>query len=222
MSIGSSFSSASAPRAEVALRLREVLPGNNLYDLASRHGIAPLKNGKLNKGWVGQTIERVAGLSAGNAQRRDGIDFELKTTSLIPVGESWKPKETIKITQLTPSAVLEEEFETSVLWNKLASLILVGVYHEQENFCRVVQVSTVDITDPELISAIRDFWEDIRHTIGEGEMAEYTYLGTSRDYIQLRPTGDGKQGNLCPITGRRFPAQAFYGTKKLITRILAL
>src|SRR5215213_10207881 len=99
-------------------------PQRNLYDLAREHGVTVEKEGKLNKGWMGHTLERVAGLPTSNLQLPDGEDFELKSTTFVRRGEAWAPKETIRVTQFNPHSILEETFETSSLWKKLESIVL--------------------------------------------------------------------------------------------------
>jgi DNA mismatch repair protein MutH len=207
-------------RADVLSKLRSELPGKNLYELAATHGVTIRKEGRLNKGWVGQTVEMVAGLGIDNSKLPDGADFELKSTSFLRTAEGWNPKETIKVTQLNPKNILEEVFENSSLWSKLSRLILVGCHHESAERCSVISVSSVDITSEDLVNEIRAFWDDVRYTICSGDMPDFPYLGRSDDYIQLRPTGTGKASSICPITGRKFPAQAFYATKRLIRRML--
>lgn len=208
-------------RTEVIETLRAELPGKNLYDLAEEFGVTILKDGQLNKGWVGQTIERVANLSNGNAKSPDGQDFELKSSSLTKRDGRWFPKETIKITQLNPKEILEEEFERSILWNKLSRLIFVGVHHETESKCQTVAINSIDITDAGLTEEIRSFWEDVRDTICAGQMRSLSNLGSSQTFVQLRPLGTGKEWTLCPVTNEKFPARAFYATKRLISRIMA-
>ncbi len=201
-------------------RLRAILPGKNLYELAETHGVTVYKSGVRNKGWVGQTIERVAELPVSNAQRRDGSDFELKSTVLLRRGASWVPKETIKVTNLNPKNILEETFENSALWNKLERLVVVGYTNLSSDDCRAVFVNRVDITEARLVMALKSFWEDVRHTVCNGEMASFPNLGSSVDYLQLRPTGTGKLSSRCPVTGEMFPARAFYATKRLLQEIL--
>lgn len=208
-------------RAEVIELLRSELPGKNLYDLADEFGVTIFKEGALNKGWVGQTIEKVASLTGGNAKGKDGFDFELKSSSLVKREDRWFPKETIKITQLNPKEILEEEFEKSILWSKLSRLIFVGVHHESENKCSTVAINAIDITDQKLTEEIQSFWEDVRDTICAGEMRSLHNLGSSQTFVQLRPLGTGKEWTLCPITNEKFPARAFYATKRLISRIMA-
>lgn len=213
----------SAFRADVLPHLQRVLPGRNLYEVAAEVGVVVRREGRLNKGWAGQTIEKVAALNAGSAQRRDGDDFELKSTTLVQDSSGqWQPRETIKITAMNPRAILEETFENSALWGKLERLVLVGTYHPTADVCEVVRVCSFDCDDPELVAGVRAYWEEVRAVILMGEIADYSSLGTSENWLQLRPTGNRFNNSTCPITGRRYQAQAFYGTKPLLRRILGL
>lgn len=207
-------------REESLHKLNTLLPGKNLYDLAKTHQITVKKNGKINKGWVGQTLEKVASLETSNAQKKDGEDFELKSTSLLFKDNAWVPKETIKVTMLNPVDMLEETFYTSALWNKLTRLIFVGLHHESDVLCTAVTVRALNLTDSELLNPVKEFWEDIQHILISGELPLYHDVGRADDFIQLRPTGDGKHYSTCPITGEKFPARAFYVTKRFISKIL--
>ena len=209
-------------RFSAAHQLREVVAGKNLHDLAAEHSVTVHKAGRLNKGWVGQTLERIARLTAGCAQSPDGIGFELKSTSLLPSVDGWKPKEILRITQLSPQVILDETFETSALWNKLTRILIVGCHHESPTVCRAVKVSTFDLEDPELLFETRSFWETVRMMVSLGEIADITDRGMSGTYLQIRPTGDGKGLSTCPVTGLQFPSRAFYGNKRLVQRLLAI
>lgn len=207
---------------DTALRLlQERLPGRDLYRSALEFGVTVEKNGKINKGWVGQTVERLADLSLSNRAHRDGSDFELKTTRLIPMEGRWVPKETIKVTNLNPEVILEEEFETSIFWNKLQRLIVVGCFYDSPVSCQAVKINAVDVEALPIKAAIKAFWEDVRHTVSEGEIGNYNNLGNSEDLIQLRPTGNGKLWSVCPITQERYPARAFYATKRFLNTVLS-
>lgn len=202
------------------VKLQSLLSGANLYSLAETHHITVKKEGRLNKGWVGQTLEKIITLPNSNAQEKDGEDFELKSTTLVNRNGEWFPKETIKVTMLNPEHMLEETFETSALWNKLSSLILVGCHHPTPELCQVIKIKGVDVSDRELVQAVKTFWEDIQNLIVSGEFAKIHDIGRFDDWIQLRPTGDGKYFSTCPITGEKFPARSFYLTKKFISKIL--
>jgi DNA mismatch repair protein MutH len=208
-------------RIEILKNLRANLPDKNLFDLANQFNIPIESHGKKNKGWVGQTVERLAGLSLSNSQSPDGIDCELKTTTLISKDGKWTPKETIKVTQLNPKSILQETFETSILWRKLSRLVFVGVNHVSLSECYAVQLGAIDVLSPQLVEPIRNFWEDVQHNILSGDMLSFYNLGSSEELIQLRPVGDGKLWSTCPITGEKFPARAFYATKNLIEQMMA-
>jgi len=207
-------------RAEILERLSAVLPHKNLFDLANQYDIPTHINGKKNKGWVGQTVELAAGLSLNNSQLPDGVDCELKTTTLIRKGEGWFPKETIKITQLNPERILHETFEDSVVWRKMSKLVFVGVHHKSDTECFAVKLGSIDLLTADLIQPIKKFWEDVQHNILSGDMLSFYNLGSSGEFIQLRPVGDGKLWSSCPITGEKFPARAFYATKILIEKMM--
>lgn len=209
-------------RTDVVARLREILPGRNLYALAPQYGVTILRGGKLNKGWVGQTIECAAGLNNDNRQLSDGEDFELKSTTLVAHLDGWRPRETIKVTQFSPESILQETFETSSLWNKLSRLIVVGCAHPSAEECIVVRVNTFDCTDPKLIVEVNRFWEETRSILVAGEIAIYDSQGSSGGFLQLRPTGDRNTSSRCPITGELFQAKAFYATKTLVRLMLGI
>lgn len=207
-------------RDQVMQTLRTVLPGVNLWEKAHYFRIPVQWGEKKNKGWVGQTIERLAGLSLSSDPAPDGHDFELKTTSLILREGLWVPKETLKITQLNPQHILEEEFSTSLLWKKLERLVLVGCCQYSPSRVEAIKISSITISAPSLIQELRAFWEDVRHLVCSGEIKSHINLGNSDSLLQLRPLGDGKQRSQCPITGEFFPARAFYATKKLINLLM--
>lgn len=216
----SSTHSSKPRRTEALVRLRENLTGRNLLDLANQYQVPIQFGSKKNKGWVGQTIERAAGLNTSNEAGPDGADFELKTTEVSFSENHWVPKETLKITQLNPQQILEEEFETSIFWRKLGCLLIVAYESSSPDLIQVRKMTSVQIKNEKLILEIRSFWEDVRHTVCSGEIKDLINMGSSAGLIQLRPLGDGKQRSLCPITGDTFPARAFYGTKKLLNFLL--
>ncbi|NBX93035.1 MAG: hypothetical protein EB078_00150 [Proteobacteria bacterium] len=207
-------------RVEVLERLVKILPGRNLLELAQCYSISISFGGKKNKGWVGQTIERAAGLNLDPSAARDGEDFELKTTELLFRDGQFVPKETLKITQLNPKSVLDEEFENSVFWQKFGRLILVGYYNPAPDIYLTKKILPVDVNNPAIYREVKSFWDDVRHVVCSGEICGLNNLGSSEGYVQLRPLGNGKQTSVCPVSGRRFPARAFYATKKLIQLLI--
>ncbi len=211
----------SPSRDEVVARLREQVVGRELSLLAKTYGVTVDTPRGINKGWAGQTLEHASLLGVSNLALPDGGDFELKSTKVEWLDEAWAPQETIKVTNLNPQKILEEEFETSTLWSKLSRLILVGCVYESPNQAKAVVICPFDVTDPELVAEIRGFWEDVRHLVASGEMMAHHNVGSFSDILQLRPTGTGKGLSRCPITGEKFPARAFYATKRFLKKILS-
>ncbi|MBM4304314.1 MAG: hypothetical protein FJ112_08305 [Deltaproteobacteria bacterium] len=220
MVIVTSQLSVKKTREEILRRLYQRLPQTNIYQLALELGISTEVDGRKNKGWVGQTVEKAAGLALSSSQSPDGLDCELKTTSLVWRDTRWVPKETIKITQLNPEQVLTETFESSSVWKKLSRLVFVGVQHVSPTECYAVQMGAVDLLDENLIRPIRAFWEDVQNNILSGDMVHFYNLGNSDELIQLRPVGNGKLWSTCPVSDEKFPARAFYATKSLVERIM--
>lgn len=208
-------------RAAAFTRLQSALYQRNLFELAHEFGVPTHIGGKLNKGWVGQTLERAAGISPNALADSDGLDFELKGTTLLTHSGIFEPKETIKITQLNPQKILEETFENSIFWKKLSRLILVGYAFESADRCVAQKILKIDITEPSEVQPLRAFWEDVQHLVLNGEISQHTSLGSSAGWLQLRGLGTGKIWSTCPITGDRFPARAFYATKRLIRHWLS-
>lgn len=199
--------------------LRSTLLEKNMMEFAYSYSVPIYLGGKLNKGWIGQAIELHLGLKNNGQSQPDGFDYELKTTEVFLKNNTWAAKETLKITQLNPTKILQEEFETSVFWKKLEALILVTYEKKAECFtCR--SVLDIHLSDSNLVRDIKRFWEDVRNAVCSGEIREFINLGSSDSLVQLRPLGDGKQKSLCPITGNYFPARSFYATKKLVNQLI--
>ncbi len=207
-------------REEVLLRLNQSLCEKNLVEIASKLEVPIWYGKKKNKGWVGQTIEKVAGMTPNSSPQRDGEDFELKTTELILKRGYLAPKETLKITQLNPENVVEQKFEHSQLWQKLERLILVGYVCQGPDRVVAQKILSVTLTHTPWMKDVQQFWEDVQNLLCSGEMKSAINLGSSSDLIQLRPLGDGKQMSRCPITGEFFPSRAFYATKKFINLLM--
>lgn len=201
-------------------RLKEELRDKNVHQLALKYQVTVHKEGRLNKGWVGQTIEHVGNILGGNSKSPDSPDFELKSISLIRRGDDWVPKETMAITSFNPETILKERFEESALWQKLSRMIIVGCHHESPERCLVKKVKPVDVADQSLIEQIELYWYHIKDTVEEGSIADYSSRGTSRGFIQLRTKGSGTSESVCPVTGRRFKTRAFYATKTFLKYVL--
>lgn len=206
-------------RFDVIIRLKEMAKSRvDIANLAAEVGVTIVKNGKLNKGWVGQTLDRLANTQALSASQPDGIDFELKSVHFVLKNEEWVPKETLAITMFNPETILAEAFEDSALWHKLARMILVGhSYTEGHRGGALVRfVMPIDVSDPTLRNEIERYWRHIRTVVQDGKIATYSSKGTSSGFIQLRTKGSGTSKSRCPLTGTLFNTRAFYATKRFI------
>lgn len=103
----------------VAMRNLENYIGQDLSELAIKHGITTYKDSKQNKGWKGLTLEHLAGLTNDNKQAPNGLGFELKSTAFYKVKGVWTPKETFAITMINPKNIIETPFFESHCWDKL-------------------------------------------------------------------------------------------------------
>lgn len=199
--------------------LRKTLLNRNVKELANSYSVPISFGQKINKGWIGQTIERHLGLQNNGMNEPDGFDYELKTTEVFFKDNAWVAKETVKITQMNPSSILQEEFESSVFWKKLKALILVTYEKKEDCFvCR--NVLDIYLSDESLVGEIKQFWEDVRNAVCSGQIRDFINLGSSDSLIQLRPQGDGKQKSVCPISREKFPARSFYATKRLVNQLI--
>lgn len=68
-------------RFEATQQLQKLI-GQDLRKLADKHGVTVFKNGKLNKGWAGLTLEKALGIGNNTIQASNGDFWELK---LIPL-----------------------------------------------------------------------------------------------------------------------------------------
>jgi len=111
----------------IAIKNLKKYIGQDLSKLAEQFGITVSKDGKLNKGWKGLVLERLAGLSSNCKQAPNGLGFELKSTAFYQVKGKWIPKETFAITMINPQNLIDTPFFESHCWEKLKSLVFCAV-----------------------------------------------------------------------------------------------
>lgn len=216
-------------RFAVIQALRDELRLQTLNSFASKLKVTVVgATGLVNKGWVGQTLDRLVETPQVNARLPDGADFELKSVSGTINSKTgmWEPKETMAITMLSAEKMIQESFENSAVWHKLSRLILVGHIYEDSDAqrARIVRINPIDVSDPELVSALKTYWELIQVTVQDGSIADYSSKGTSKGFLQLRTKGPGgdKGKSTCPKTGRQFNSRAFYATKPFLRYVLGV
>nr|VFJ45924.1 MAG: DNA modification methylase [Candidatus Kentron sp. FW] len=199
-------------RFEATRRLQEII-GKDLRVLAGENGITVFKNGKLNKGWAGLTLEKVLGIENNCRQASDGDSWELKLVPLVRKGEAWKVKETMAITMINPADVLEKPFEKSHLFEKMKKMIICGRERKDdaESSSRLLYVNSFDIENS------TNYWKQIeadyqlvRDTIGGKGFDSLT--GRMGKFIQPRTKG----------VGHGSKTRAFYARPSFVEVILGV
>jgi DNA mismatch repair protein MutH len=199
-------------RDEALRRLRS-LEGQDFRRLAEQYGVTVRKEGRLNKGWAGQTVERFLGRVQDSSRAPDFGDWELKVTSLKRgPGGRLVPKETVAITMIDPVDVVRTDFENSHLLNKLGTIVLVARIFEGQDERRSCfhSAQAFDLTDPHLRAAVREDYELVRSTIRTAGFEALT--GAMGRFVQPRTKGQGHGSS----------TRAFYARKNLVARILGI
>lgn len=199
------------PRKDALDRLKRII-GQDLRTLAKKYGVNIFKNGKLNKGWAGDTIERYLGLKKNNNQAPNGRYFELKQISLKTLKNGkLVPKETMQITMINPKQKLENDFFRSHVYKKMKSIILCAVlYSSPGGETKLHRVDTFDIDEHGTLEQLRKDYELIRDAMNErGFRSLKSKMGV---LIQPRTKGQGH--------GSR--SRAFYARTVFLKKILEI
>ncbi len=114
-------------RDEATARLKELI-GCDLVEVARKHQVVIERDGKINKGWKGHTLERHLGLPLNSCQAPNFGSWELKQISLKRLKNGLLAiKETMAVTMIDPQNVLITDFDDSHLLRKLSRGLLVAV-----------------------------------------------------------------------------------------------
>jgi len=195
---------------EIALQKLKTLEGQDLRKLAEKYNITVFKEGKTNKGWAGQTVERAIGLPLNSSQCPNAGSWELKLVSLKKkVDGTLVPKETMQITMINEKDVLERPFESSHLLSKLRSLVICGRIFVSKNEPESIlyKVGTFDLKG-ELYKIVKTDYEDVRNAIRTRGFKSLT--GHMGELVQPRTKGPG-HGSI---------SRAFYARKGFVAIIL--
>ena len=166
------------------------LKGQVLQDLAPQYGVTiNTSKGTTNKGWAGHLCEEYLGLPINSSQKPDFGDWELKSISVktIKNGEQ-RFKETMCITMIDPTDVVNTPFEQSHLLSKLRSLVVVARTYGKTNSdpSEFMSATSFDLTDT-LYEDVKADYELVQNTIkNKGFLA---LSGTMGKYIQPRTKG---------------------------------
>ncbi len=197
----------------IALEKLQPLVGKDLRALADQHGVTVWKNGRINKGWAGHTIERHLGLPL-NASRDPNLGgWELKLASLKRKKDgSTVVKETMQITMIDPVEVCQNSFEESHLFRKLRKIIAVARMWESsgelQSVCEFVH--SFDLAETDLYTDVENDYNLIREAITKEGFGHLTgYMGK---YIQPRTKGPGHGST----------SRAFYARKEFVEYIIGM
>lgn len=196
-------------RAKAIENLRTYI-GNDLYELADEYGITTFKNGKQNKGWKGLLLEKLAGLDTNVSKAPNGLSYELKSVSFIEKDRELYPKETMAITMLNPTELVETPFFKSHCWDKLKALVLCAVRWNgrHSKSAELLKVVSFDFaSDDKIIREIQDDYEFIRNKLIKEGFDSLT--GKDGKWIQARTKGAGHGST----------SRAFYARKELVDTI---
>jgi DNA mismatch repair protein MutH len=197
-------------RVEAISSLRTLI-GQDLRQLADEHKVTVWSQGKKNKGWAGQTIERHLGLNTNSSQSPDFGDWELKLVQLEArrTGEL-RVKETMAITMINPREVLSKEFEESHLFNKLQKIVVVARVFESkaDRHSLVHSVVSFDLDNPDIYEQVKSDYKLVRETIRtEGFSSLSSKMGK---LVQPRTKGRGNGST----------SRAFYARTGFVAHIL--
>jgi len=187
--------------------------GQDLRDLALKHGITTYETGKQNKGWKGLVLERLAGLKTNVSKAPNGLTYELKSVAFHNVKDKLVPKETMAITMINPEELKEHSFFESHCWSKLKAIVFCAVMWHGKNseHGELVKVASLDFAeDDELILEIKADYDFIRDKlIKEGFEA---LTGKDGKWIQARTKGAGHGST----------SRAFYARTGLVRKIFEI
>ena len=198
---------------ETAIERLSCLRGQNLRPIADRLEVTVWKDGKLNKGWVGHTIERFLGLPLNSSRSPNFGSWELKVVSLKYLKSGvLVPKETMAITMIDPVEVVAKEFGESHLYTKLRRILTVARVYEsrQETSTLLHSVSSFDFDNAAVYGQVKADYQEVRNVIRTRGFDQLT--GTMGELVQPRTKGSGHGST----------SRAFYARKQLVAHIVGI
>jgi DNA mismatch repair protein MutH len=196
-----------------AVRRINLIAGRDLRSLADEYRIPVWKNGHENKGWAGLVIERYLGLPPNSRQAPDFGTWELKVVPLRrDAARNLSVKESMAITMLEPSEVVDSRFEDSHLYDKLRSMVVVSRVYEsrEEQHSLLYAAAEFDLDNPGIRAQVEADYETIRRQIKLSGIDSVT--GDLGKLVQARTKGRGH--------GSR--TRAFYARPVFVAHILNL
>ena len=196
-----------------ALRRINLLAGKDLRPLADTYHITVWKDGRKNKGWAGQVIERYLGLAQNSLQAPDFGSWELKVVPLRRAADgAMRVKESMAITMIEPAEVLASKFEDSHLYDKLRSMIVVSRIFESvaDASSLLYAAAEFDLDNAATYAQVRKDYETIRERIRIS--GPDSLIGDLGQLVQARTKGRGHGST----------SHAFYARAEFVAHILNL
>lgn len=193
-----------------ALRRLDALVGVDLRPLADHYGLTVWRDGRRNKGWAGQVVERYLGRSPNADKAADFGDWELKVVSVVPDARGRpRVKESMAIAHFTPAELEGAAFEDSHLLDKLRRLVVVArlAGDPDDGYSPVLGAAPFDLDDPRLFARVREDYDEIRWVVRD--QGAYALSGHIGRLVQPRPRGDGS-------------AWGFYARARFVAYMLGL
>lgn len=202
-------------RFEATHELQKLI-GQDMRLLSEKHQVTVFKNGKLNKGWAGLTLEKELGIGNNTTQASNGEFWELKVVPLVKrKNGEWKIKETMAITMINPKDVGETPFEKSHLFNKMKKMIICGRERvdNQESSSKLFYVNSFDLLSSTSWEQIKQDYELVQRVIREQGFDKLT--GKMGKYIQPRTKGSGHGSKTRAFYARPFFVEIILGIREI-------
>lgn len=199
-------------RIEASARIEELV-GKDIRVLADELGVTVWKEGKLNKGWPGHTIERYLGLPLNSSRSPNFGSWELKVVSLKRDRQDrLQVKETMAITMIDQVEVRAKEFEESHLFVKLRRILVVSRIFEskEEKRTLVHGVASFNLDAPDVYEIVKADYDLVRREIIEHGFENLT--GRMGELIQPRTKGPGHGSK----------SRAFYARKPFVAKVIGI
>lgn len=176
-------------RSTAILKLN-TLKGQVLQELAPQYGVTiKTAKGTTNKGWAGHICEGYLGLPINSSQKPDFGDWELKSIPIKTLKSGKQSfKETMAVTMIDPTDVLNTSFEESHLLTKLQKMVVVARTYGKSNDdpSEFLSATSFDLTD-ELYEEVKSDYELVQSIIKNKGFSSLT--GKMGKYIQPRTKG---------------------------------
>ncbi len=193
-----------------ALRLIRKLKGNDLHELAKKHGVSLIgKSGNLDKGWAGQVVERCLGIDKNSSRSPNLGSWELKQIPLHYKKGKLLIKETMAITMIDLVNIKQASFENSHLLTKLRRAIIVARIVGENAYAPSVvhKVVALELKD-ELYEQVKQDYLLVQRVIREGKIPLTGKMGR-----WVQPRTKGAKGS---------DSRAFYARREFLSKVLAI